>query len=94
MTLEADLSAFFIADEFAVDATVSGDTQPVIFQVTDQALLDDQVKSAEYEAVMPTTTFASLARGSTVTIGGSNYTVRHVMRMADGSLKRALLSKT
>lgn len=93
MTLETDLAPFFSLDEFAVAATFSGDTQAVLFQVADLSLLDDQVQSAEYQAVMPAGTFAALARGSSITIGGQAYTVRHVMRIGDGALKRATLTK-
>jgi hypothetical protein len=89
-----DLATFFDEDELAVEATFGVDTASVMFRAVDAELLDGAAQSTEYEATMQTTTFASLARGSSITIDGAAYTVRKVQRIGDGALKRATLTKT
>lgn len=78
--------------DFADAATVGAVSGRVIFDRETRDALGDLALSEEPAALMPATTFPSLASGDTIVITGrGTYTVREVRLLDDGALKRATL---
>lgn len=88
-----DLAPFFRSTDFALSATVGVTTGEVLLDSPDLEVVGGGALSTEYAATMPADTFPTLARGDTMTIAATSYTVRHVQLLEDGRLKRAALSK-
>lgn len=76
-----------------VDAEIDGHTIAVDFRSPDETVLDGLALSADYTIRFPTSALPSLAAGDTVSIGGSNYRVRDIRSIGDGSERRASLSR-
>ena len=76
-----------------VDAQVDGYTVAVDFRSPDETLLDGLVLSADYTIRFPASALPSLAVGDTVAVGGSQYRVRDVRSIGDGTERRADLSR-
>lgn len=89
----ADLTPFFSASEFARTATVGAESGLILFRAQDQEIIGGRAVSTEYDALMATDTFASLARGDVMTIGVDSFQVRQVFKVGDGATKRAILTK-
>lgn len=76
-----------------VDAEIDGHTIAVEFRSPDETVLDGLALSADYTIRFPASALPSLAAGDTVSIGGSNYRVRDIRSIGDGSEHRASLSR-
>ncbi|KGG93042.1 hypothetical protein P245_10770 [Comamonas thiooxydans] len=76
-----------------VDAEIDGHTIAVDFRSPDETVLDGLALSADYTIRFPTSALPSLAAGDTVSIDGSNYRVRDIRSIGDGSERRASLSR-
>jgi len=76
-----------------VDAEVDGQTIAVDFRSPDETVLDGLALSTDYTMRFPASALPSLAAGDTVTISGSDYRVRDIRSIGDGSEKRASLSR-
>ncbi|EPB8979159.1 head-tail joining protein [Pseudomonas aeruginosa] len=76
-----------------VDAEVDGQTVAVDFRSPDETVLDGLALSTDYTMRFPASALPSLAAGDTVDIGGSDYRVRDIRSIGDGSEKRASLSR-
>lgn len=76
-----------------VDAQIDGHTIAVDFRSPDETVLDGLALSADYTIRFPSSVLPSLTAGDTVSIGGSNYRVRDVRSIGDGSEHRASLSR-
>lgn len=88
-----DMGAFFNTADLAVSATIvtgtSTATAAVFCDTPSQSVLGGNVLVDDTSIVAPSS--VSLARGSTVTVNGGNYTVLSVEKLDDGALQRALL---
>ena len=76
-----------------VDAEIDGQTVAVDFRSPDETVLDGLALSTDYTMRFPASALPSLAAGDTVAIGGSDYRVRDIRSIGDGSEKRASLSR-
>ncbi|WP_047835758.1 MULTISPECIES: head-tail joining protein [unclassified Cupriavidus] len=76
-----------------VDAEIDGHTIAVDFRSPDETVLDGLALSTDYTIRFPASALPSLAAGDTVSIGGSNYRVRDIRSIGDGSERRASLSR-
>jgi hypothetical protein len=76
-----------------VDAEIDGHTIAVDFRSPDESVLDGLALSADYTIRFPASVLPSLAAGDTVSIAGSLYRVRDIRSIADGSERRASLSR-
>ncbi len=76
-----------------VDAEVDGQTVAVDFRSPDETVLDGLALSTDYMMRFPASALPSLEAGDTVAIGGSDYRVRDIRSIGDGSEKRASLSR-
>lgn len=76
-----------------VDAEIDGHTIAVDFRSPDETVLDGLALSTDYTIRFPASALPSLAAGDIVSIGGSNYRVRDIRSIGDGSECRASLSR-
>lgn len=76
-----------------VNAEVDGQTTAVDFRSPDETVLDGLALSTDYTMRFPASVLPDLAVGDPVAIGGSNYRVRDIRSIGDGSEKRASLSR-
>jgi len=76
-----------------VDAEIDGHTIAVDFRSPDETVLDGLALSTDYTIRFPASALPSLAAGDIVSIGGSNYRVRDIRSVGDGSECRASLSR-
>lgn len=76
-----------------VDAEIDGHTIAVDFGSPDETVLDGLALSTDYTIRFPASALPSLAAGDIVSIGGSNYRVRDIRSVGDGSECRASLSR-
>lgn len=98
MAFTEDLSVFFNAAEFAVQAifTPTGEaplTANVMLDRPDEDVLGGRASSTEYAMTLPASKFPGIARGMAVVIAGASYTVREVRVLSDGAIKTVTLSK-
>lgn len=75
------------------DAEIDGHTIAVDFRSPDETVLDGLALSTDYTIRFPASALPSLAAGDIVSIGGSNYRVREIRSIGDGSECRASLSR-
>lgn len=93
MPIDDDDDEVFYGDEFTVAATVGAETASVHFIQPDEDVLN--MISREYLMRYPAGTFATLAKGNTVTIAGQTYNVRSPPKLLrHGRDYEAELSKT
>jgi hypothetical protein len=94
------ISAFFdVASGFAVSATwTPGAGSPVagvlIFDHANTVLEDLGVVTSEPMATMPTSQWAAIAVGDTVTISAVAYRVRSILAEGDGATTRLVLTRS
>lgn len=95
MPMTEDLSVFFSSDEFAVEATLTGDATPrnVIFDVNGSILEQLGVETQSPAAICPAAQWPSAAQGQTLTIAGTPYKVRSVQLLDDGAVKLLTLAR-
>jgi hypothetical protein len=107
MAFTEDMSVFFNTDEFAVEAsyTPSGggatQTAKVLLDMPSEDVLSQDSLSIEYSIMFPYNVLTTLKKGEQIAVDGVAYKVRDVRPMtdyrfgflADGRVKRALLSK-
>lgn len=98
MAFAEDMSVFFSADEFALQATFTPFggaplTANVLLDKPDEDVLGGRVSSTEYRMTLPAVAFPGITRGLSVTIAGTDYTVREVTLQGDGAIKTVSLSR-
>lgn len=76
-----------------VDAEVGGQIVMVDFLAPDETVLDGLALSTDYTMRFPASALPDLAVGQVVSIGGTNYRVRDVRAIGDGSERRADLTR-
>lgn len=95
--MDEDLAGFFA--DFGVSATWapagggSPATASVMLDMPDQDVLAGKQLSTEYAAMFASASFAGIKHGDTLTINGTTYAVRTVVKLDDGALSTAHLSK-
>lgn len=92
MTLAADLTDVYADTEITVSATVGATTARVIFRAGDDYQLGGDRLVREITMRYQSTSFASLARGDTVTIESVAYRVLEVRQLAHRDERIARLS--
>lgn len=70
------------------------ETSMVSFRTHDQSLLHGLAASAEPTITYPLSAITALAKGSLITIGEKNYSVREITVIGDGTEARATLSSS
>ncbi len=91
-----ELTTFYDAAASAgmlTEVIVAGEPVMCEFRAPDESVLDGLVLSTEYAIRYPASRLPSLATGDTVVIAGESYQVREVRALADGSERRATLTK-
>ncbi len=92
MQLE-DLYAAAARSGLLTDAVAHGITRPVDFRAPDTDVLDGFAVSRDYTLRCPASYWPTLASGNTIVIAGTDYRVREVTAVGDGSEWRVSLTK-
>jgi hypothetical protein len=93
MAFTEDLDVFFSTDGFGLSVTVGATTGVGILDMPSEIIADGVVLTTDYKLLVKTSVFSTLARGSAVTVDGTNYTVREAMLMDDGKITQVFLMK-
>ena len=91
-----ELTTFYDAAASAgmlTEVIVAGERVMCDFRAPDESVLDGLVLSTDYTIRYPASRLPSLAAGESVVIAGDSYQVREVRALADGSERRATLTK-
>jgi hypothetical protein len=91
-----ELTEFYDAAASAgmlTEVIVTGESVMCGFRAPDESVLDGLALSTDYAIRYPTSRLPNLAAGETVVIAGDSYQVREVRALADGSERRATLTK-
>jgi hypothetical protein len=91
-----ELTTFYDAAASAgmlTEVIVAGEPVMCDFRAPDESVLDGLVLSTDYAIRYPASHLPSLAAGESVVIAGDSYQVREVRALADGSERRATLTK-
>ena len=94
MAFTEDLDVFFSTDGFGLSVTVGSTTGVGILDMPSEIIADGVVLTTDYKLLVKTSVFSTLARGSAVTVDGTNYTVREAMLIDDGKITQVFLMKT
>ena len=99
MAFAEDMSVFFNATEFALQATFTplGEsplTANVMLDKPDEDVLGGRASSTDYMMTLPTGTFPGIARNLPVVIDNVTYTVRDVKQVGDGASKMVSLTRS
>lgn len=86
-----ETDAVFLAD-FGVSAVVGEETSLVILDRPEAFAVGDVI-AGDPQIRLPTSTFSSLAYGDSITVDGTEYTVRDVQIVNDGRWKVARLAE-
>lgn len=89
MAMTENIPALFA--DMGVTATSGGYSAVVFFDEPTRNILGDMVLAEEPAITLPTASLPDLAYGDSITVDNVDYTVREVMRMDDGKLKRVTL---
>jgi len=90
--IDSAFSDVFLAD-FGLEATAGSASGKVLFDQPDNAAFGDLVQTTDYTATLRVADFPALAVGNSITISGTAYVVREVVRIEDGAFARATLAK-
>lgn len=85
-------SDVFLVD-FGLNAVSGSASGKVLFDQPDNTAFGDLVQTTEYTATFRVADFPVLVAGNTITISGTAYAVREVVRIEDGAFARATLAK-
>jgi hypothetical protein len=77
--------------DLGVTASSGGYSAVVFFDEPTRNILGDMVLAEEPAITLPTVSLPDLAYGDAITVDDVDYTVREVMRIDDGKLKRVTL---
>jgi hypothetical protein len=91
-----DVTTFYDAAASAgmlTEVIVAGEPVMCEFRAPDESVLDGLALSTDYAIRYPASRLPSLAAGESVVIAGDRYRVREVRALADGSERRATLTK-
>lgn len=90
--LSDDLGVFL--GDFNVSATAGSTTGNVILDQPSQVLAGDMVLTTDYQITAKASDFGSLVAGASITVDGTDYTVRETRLIDDGVLCEISLQKT
>lgn len=91
MAFAEDLAVFFPADGPVAAAAWGASSANVIFNAPAIDVLTGQALGTDFTADMPSAVLPGIARDSVLTIDGVTYTVRTVVPIGDGKIKRLSL---
>jgi hypothetical protein len=92
MAITEDLD-IFLAD-FGVSCTDGAITANGILDMPSQVISDGMVITTDYTLTTRFSSFGSLIRGDSITVDGTDYTVRETMLLDDGKFVQIALQKT
>lgn len=93
MAFAENLALFFDTAAFAVTATWNGATEAVIYDAPAEDVLSGEAIGTDFSVTLPAASWPAIARGASIQITGKGtFTVREVRPIADGALKRLVLS--
>lgn len=84
---------FFLAD-FGVSVTAGAVSGVGILDMPGEVIMDNMVVSTDYTLRVLASEFGSLGYGSSITVGGTAYTVRESRLLDDGVFLALSLQKT
>lgn len=93
MAFVEDLSVFLDSDGFAVSATAGAVTGLGILDMPSEIIADGVVLTTDYKLTCEASKFGGLLHGDSITVDGTNYTVRNTALMDDGALCEIMLQK-
>jgi len=93
MAFTEDLDVFFSTAGFGLSVTSGNTTAVGILDMPSEIIADGVVLTTDYKLLVKTSDFPSLARGSAITVDGTNYTVREPMLIDDGKITQVFLMK-
>lgn len=93
MAFTEDLDVFFSTAGFGLSVTSGSTTAVGILDMPSEIIADGVVLTTDYKLLVKTSDFSSLARGSAITVDGTNYTVRESMLIDDGKITQVFLMK-
>jgi hypothetical protein len=93
MAFTEDLDVFFSTAGFGLSVTSGATTAVGILDMPSEIIADGVVLTTDYKLLVKTSDFPSLARGSAITVDGTNYTVREPMLIDDGKITQVFLMK-
>jgi hypothetical protein len=99
MAFSEDMSVFFNAAEFALQASFvpsgggAAQTANVILDAPTEPVFGGEVLSDDYMMTYPKTSLPGVRKGDVGTVGGVQYRVREVRQAGDGLVKTATLTK-
>ena len=91
-----ELTTFYDAAASAgmlTEVIVAGESVMCEFRAPEESVLDGLALSTDYAIRYPASRLPNLATGEMVVIAGDSYRVREVRALADGSERRATLTK-
>lgn len=91
MAISEGLDGF--VNDFGVGATVNATSGKVILDQPDQIIVNGDVISTGYTVTFRSSLFPSLKFDDAMTVDGTSYKVREVMKLDDGAFSKAVLSK-
>lgn len=93
MAFTEDLDVFFSTAGFGLTVKSGSTTAVGILDMPSEIIADGVVLTTDYKLLVKTSDFSSLARGSAMTVDGTNYTVRESMLLDDGKITQVFLMK-
>lgn len=94
MAFAEDLSAFFDATGFAVEATLTPGGPGLVIYDENGAILEEYgVQHSGPAALCPASQWPNAASGNTLAIGATTYLVRSAPRIDDGALMLLTLAR-
>ena len=93
MAFAEDLSVFLDSAGFAVSVTAGGVTALGILDMPSEIIADGVVLTTDYKLTCEASKFGGLLHGDSMTVDGTNYTVRNTGLIDDGSLCEIMLQK-
>lgn len=95
MAFAEDLSVFFDAAGFAVEATLTPGGPGLVIYDENGAILEEYgIQHSGPAALCPASQWPNVASGHTLTIGAASYVVRSAPRIDDGALMLLTLARS
>jgi hypothetical protein len=94
MAFTENLDVFFSTAGFGLSVTSGAYSGVGILDMPSEIIADGVVLTTDYRLLVKTSDFPALARGSSMTVDGTAYTVREPMLIDDGKITQVMLMRT
>jgi len=94
MAFTENLDVFFSTAGFGLSVTSGAYSGVGILDMPSEIIADGVVLTTDYRLLVKTSDFPVLARGSSMTVDGTAYTVREPMLIDDGKITQVMLMRT